>query len=110
MEKLALKNALVFLVKTCFKPVLGDFWEIGFYEIDLHNIYIKLCRVCTEVKITLKEEIIELARLSATRSVRDADFSSSWISVRKGVLWAFSKLAMWLRMLASCLLVELLLY
>ena len=65
-----MKNALVFLVKTYFKPILGDFR-------NLYNVYIKLYRVCTKVKITLKEEIIELARLSATRSIRDADFSSS---------------------------------
>ena len=32
--------------------------------------------------MTLKQEIIELVRLSATESIRDAGFSSSYISIR----------------------------
>ena len=32
--------------------------------------------------MTLEQEIIELVRFSATKSVGDVSFSSSWISVR----------------------------
>ena len=32
--------------------------------------------------MTLEQEIIEFVRLSATKSVGDVSFSSSWISVR----------------------------
>ena len=39
-------------------------------------------QIGTEVKIILKQEIIELVRLGATESIRDVGFSSSWISIR----------------------------
>jgi len=39
-----------------------------------------------KIQVTLKQEIIELVRLSAIESVGDVDFSSPWISIRSGSL------------------------
>jgi len=39
-----------------------------------------------EIQVILKQEIIELVRLSATESVGDMGFSSPWISIRSGSL------------------------
>ena len=49
--------------------------------------------------MALEQEIIELVRLSATESVRDVGFSSSWIIIRSGSLIrvkSVSKLAKYL--------------
>ena len=35
-----------------------------------------------EIEVTLKQEIIELIRLSTTEDIGDIDFSSSWVSIR----------------------------
>jgi len=56
----------------------NQFWAIlENCKFDLCNVYIELHRVCTEVKMTLEQEIIELVRFSATKSVGDVSFSSS---------------------------------
>ena len=75
IRKPVLQNTLVFLVETYLKPVLGDSYEIGHCDIDFCNVYVELCGIGTEVEMTLKQEIIELIRLSATKSVRDVGFS-----------------------------------
>ena len=64
------------------KPVLGCSSEIGHCIVDFCNIYVKLCWISTEIKVTLEQEIIELVGLSATKSIRNVGFSSSWISIR----------------------------
>jgi len=35
-----------------------------------------------KIKITLKQEIIELVRLSATEDIKNVGFSSFWISIK----------------------------
>jgi len=54
---------------------LDDFSKIGHCEINFCNAYVKLHGISTEVEITLKQDIIELVRLSAAESVRDVSFS-----------------------------------
>ena len=39
-----------------------------------------------EVQSTLEKEIIELVRLSTTKSIRDTCFSFSWVRVGTGIL------------------------
>jgi len=39
-----------------------------------------------EIEVTLKQEIIKLVRLSATKDVRNIGFSFSWVSIRTGGL------------------------
>ena len=77
-----MQNALVFLVKAYLKPVLGNSSKIGYYKVNFHNVYIELHKISTEVKMILKQEIIELVRLSAAKYVRDVSFSSPWIRIR----------------------------
>jgi len=72
-----LQDALVFLVKAYLKPILSDSSEIGYCKINFCNVHVKLCRISVEVKMTLKQEIIELVRLGAAEYIRDAGFSSS---------------------------------
>jgi len=72
-----LQNALVFLIEAYFKPVLDNSSEIGYCKINFCNIYVKLHRISIEIKMILKQEIIELVRLSAAESVENVGFSSS---------------------------------
>ena len=67
---------MVFLVEAYLKPVLGYFHEIGHYKVDFFNIYIKLHWISMEIEVTLKQEIIELVRLSVTKDVGNVGFSS----------------------------------
>ena len=71
-----LQDALVFLVKTYLKPVLGDSYEIGYYKVDFCNVYVELYKVGMEIEMILEQKIIKLVRLSATEGVRDTGFSS----------------------------------
>ena len=71
-----LKDALVFLVEAHFKPVLGYSSKVGHCKVDFHNIHVELCQISAEIQLALEQEIIELVRLSATKSVGDASFSS----------------------------------
>ena len=71
-----MQDALVFLVKTYFKPALGYFSEIGYYKVDFCNVCIKLYQISVEIKMILKQKIIELVRLSVVKDVRDMGFSS----------------------------------
>ena len=66
-----MQNALVFLVKAHLKLVLGYSSEIGHYKVDFYNVHIELCWINTEIQMILKQEIIELVRLSTTKSIRD---------------------------------------
>ena len=84
--ELVLQNTLVFLVEVYLKLVLGYSSEIGHCEVDFHNVHVKLCWISAEIQVILKQEIIELVRLSATKSIREIGFSSSWISIRSGSL------------------------
>ena len=70
-----MQNALVFLVEAYFKSVLGYSSEISYCNVDFRNVYIELCWISTEIKVTLEQEIIKLVRLSTTESVRDMGFS-----------------------------------
>ena len=76
-----MKNILVLLVKTHFKPVLNDSREIGHCKVDLCNVHIKLHNVCVKIKTTLEQKIVELVRLNTTGGVKNVDFSSFWIRV-----------------------------
>jgi len=71
-----LQDALVFLVEAHLKPVLGYFHEIGHCKVDFFNVYIKLHWISMEIEIILKQEIIELVRLSVTKYVGNVGFSS----------------------------------
>ena len=71
-----MQNALVFLVEAYFKLVLNNSSEIGHCKINFYNICVKLYRIRTEVKIILKQEIIELVRLSVAEIVENMGFSS----------------------------------
>jgi len=71
-----LQDILVFLVKAYLRPVLGYSYEIGHYEVDFHNVHVKLHWISVEIKVTLKQETIKLIRLSAAESVGDTGFSS----------------------------------
>ena len=71
-----LQDVLVFLVEAHLKPVLGYSSEISHCKVDFYNIYVKLCWISMEITITLKQEIIELVRLSAAESIKNAGFSS----------------------------------
>jgi len=71
-----LQDVFVFLVEAYLKPVLGDSSKIDYYKVDFHNVYVKLHQISMEIKVILKQEIIELVRLSATEDIRDAGFSS----------------------------------
>jgi len=42
-----------------------------------------------EIKTTLKQEIIKLVRLSATKIVRDTDFDFLWIRIKTGDLISY---------------------
>jgi len=72
-----LQDALVFLVETHLKPALSYFHKIDYCKVDFCNVHIKLHQISTEIEVTLKQEIIELVRLSATEGVENVDFSSS---------------------------------
>ena len=72
-----MKDALVFLVEAHLKPVLGYSSKVGHCEVDFRNVCVELCWISTEIYPTLKQEIIELVGLSATKSVGDAGFSFS---------------------------------
>ena len=76
-----MKDALVFLVEAYLKPVLSYSSEVGHCEVDFYNIHIELHQISTEI---LKQEIIELVRLSTTESVRNVGFSSPCISIGTG--------------------------
>jgi len=80
-----LQDALVFLVKAYFKPVLSNFSKIGHCKINFCNVHVKLCEISMKVKITLKQEIIKLVKLGTTKYIRDVNFSSSQISIRTRV-------------------------
>jgi len=71
-----LQNTLVFLVKTHLKPVLDYSSEISHCKVDFHNVHVKLYWISMELETTLKQEIIELIRLSTAEGVRDVSFSS----------------------------------
>ena len=77
-----MQNILVFLVEVHLKLVLGYFYKIGHCNVDFCNIYIKLCWISMEIEVTLKQEIIELVRLNATKGISDTGFSSPWISIK----------------------------
>ena len=77
-----LKDALVFLVKAYFGPILSYSSEVGHCEVNFCNVHIELHQVSIEIQATLKQKIIELVRLSTTKSVRDAGFSSPCISIQ----------------------------
>ena len=83
-----MKNALILLVKTYFKLILGNSRKIHYHKIDLCNIYIKLCKVCVEVKIILEQEIIKLVKLSLStiKSISSIGSSSSKIKYKTGSL------------------------
>ena len=70
-----MQDTLVFLVEAYLKPVLDYFSEIGHCKVDFCNVHVKLCWISTEIEMTLKQEIIELVRLSAAKDVRDVGFS-----------------------------------
>ena len=70
-----MQNTLVFLVKAHLKLFLGYSSEISYCKVDFCNVYIKLFQISTEIQTILKQEIIELVRLSVTEDVRDAGFS-----------------------------------
>jgi len=76
VRELVLQDTLVFLVEAYLKLVLGDSSKIDYYEVDFYNVYMKLCRISMEVKMTLEQEIIELVRLSTAESVRNIGFKS----------------------------------
>ena len=44
-----MKDDLVFLVEAHFKPVLSYFSEIGYYKVDFHNVYVKLCQISIRI-------------------------------------------------------------
>jgi len=71
-----LKDILVLLVETHFKPVLDNSREIDHCKVDLCNVHIKLHNVCMKIKTTLEQKIVELVRFSTTGSVRNMGFSS----------------------------------
>jgi len=71
-----LKNALVFLIEAYLKPVLGYSSKVGHCKVDFRNVHIELRWISMEIYPALKQEIIELVRLSATESVGDVGFSS----------------------------------
>ena len=77
-----MQNILVFLVKAHLKLVLGDSSEISYCKVNFCNIYIKLHRISIKVKMTLEQEIIKLVKLSAIKSIRNINLSSSWIKIR----------------------------
>jgi len=68
---------LVFLVEAHLKPVLGYFCEIGHCKVDFCNVYVKLHQISAEIEAILKQEIIELVRLSAAEDVGNMGFSFS---------------------------------
>ena len=72
-----MQDALVFLVETHLKLVLGYFCKGGHCKIDFYNIYVKLYQIYIEIQVILKQEIIKLVRLSATKDIRDISFSFS---------------------------------
>ena len=72
-----LQDALVFLVEIHLKLVLGYSSKIGHCKVDFYNIHIKLHQISVEIKATLKQEIIELVRLSTAEDVEDVSFSFS---------------------------------
>jgi len=71
-----LEDALVFLVEAHLKPVLGYSSKIGHCKVDFRDVRVELCWISTEIQPALKQEIIELVRLSAAESVGDTGFSS----------------------------------
>jgi len=71
-----LKNALVFLVKAHLKLILGYSSEIDHYKVDFCNVHVELCQISIEVETILKQEIIELVKLSTTEDVGNTGFSS----------------------------------
>jgi len=72
-----LKDTLVFLVEAYLKLVLGYSSKIEHCEVDFCNVCVKLHQVSVEIKAILEQEIIELVRLSAAESIKDAGFSFS---------------------------------
>ena len=71
-----MQDALVFLIKAHLKPVLDYSCEIDYCKVDFRNIHVELHWISTEIEATLKQEIIELVRLSAAKGVGDVGFSS----------------------------------
>ena len=59
-----------------FKPVLGYFSKVGHCKVDFCNVCVELHQISVEIEVTLKQEIFEFVRLSATKDVRDVGFSS----------------------------------
>jgi len=72
-----LQDALIFLVEVHLKPVLGYSSEIGYCKVNFYNVHVELYRIGAEVEVTLKQEIIELIRLSATEDIGNIGFDSS---------------------------------
>ena len=77
-----LQNTLVFLVEAHLKLGLGYSSEISYCKVDFCNVYVELHQISMEIQATLEQEIIKLVRLSATEGVKDAGFSSLFISIR----------------------------
>ena len=69
-----MKDILVLLVETHFKPVLDDSREIDHCKVDLCNVNIRLYNICMKIKTILEQKIVELVRLSTTGSVRNVGF------------------------------------
>jgi len=64
------------LIEAYLKPVLDYSSKIGHCEVDFHNVCVELHQISAEIQPALKQEIIELVRLSATESVRNTGFNS----------------------------------
>ena len=71
-----MQDALVFLVEAHLKPVLGYFHEIGHCKVDFYNVHVKLYWISMEIEAILKQEIIELVRLSIAKDVGNIGLSS----------------------------------
>ena len=71
-----MKDVLVFLVEAYLKLVLGYSSKIDHCNVDFCNVYVELHWISMEIQTTLKQEIIELVRLSTAKDVRDTGFSS----------------------------------
>lgn len=49
IRKSVLKDILIFLVKTYLKLVLDNLREIGYYKVDICNVYIELHEICVKI-------------------------------------------------------------
>ena len=49
-----MQDVLVFLVKAHLKQVLGYSSKVGYCKVHFHNVYVELCRIGTEVEMSLE--------------------------------------------------------